>query len=113
MNENTFDELRNMVVYPHAGALKEAIAVFQLFEAKLAEAVGAFDQAGLWDVEGARSMADWLSVACGFSRHHGIGHRKGWRVHLQPDNTLVVTHPHGHTYNSPSPHSLRAQTIAA
>ena len=70
MNETTFDDLRNVVVYPHAGALKEAFVAFQLFEAKLCEAVGEFDHARLWDVEGARSMADWLTVACGFSRRN-------------------------------------------
>ena len=68
MNETTFDGLRNMMVYPHAGALKEAFTVLRVFEAKLSEAVGEFDHAELWDVEGARSMTDWLTTACGLSR---------------------------------------------
>ena len=43
-----------------ADALRELFAIRDRLDARLAVAVGAFDAAGLWDVDGDVSMAAWL-----------------------------------------------------
>src|SRR3954451_19858097 len=48
-------------------ALVEALALRHLLDARLAAAVGAFDAAGLWDLEAATSMTAWLRDRAGLS----------------------------------------------
>jgi len=45
-------------------ALVEAVGLIDRLSAKLAEAVGAFDAAGLWELDSAVSMTAWLRAHC-------------------------------------------------
>ena len=48
-------------------ALTEAFALLDKLTSKVTEAVGEFDAAELWDLDGATSMAAWLRVAARLS----------------------------------------------
>ncbi len=37
------------------------------------------------------------------SRHHHLLHKPGWHSTLDPDGTLTVTNPEGHTIRSKPP----------
>lgn len=47
--------------------LRRALQALDRVQAKLAVAIGAFDAAELWDVDGAHSMAAWLSSRAGLT----------------------------------------------
>jgi Domain of unknown function (DUF222) len=49
-------------------AIAAAFALRDRLDAKLADAVGAFDAADLWDIDGATSMTAWLRSRTGRSR---------------------------------------------
>ncbi len=57
------EEIERLSIPPDGAAIAAAVAVRDQLEAKIAEAVGAFDSASLWDLDGATSMTAWL-------RHH-------------------------------------------
>src|SRR5687768_2410176 len=44
-------------------ALAETLRLFDTFAAKIAKAVGEFDRAQLWDLDGSTSMRSWLRDA--------------------------------------------------
>src|SRR5215203_2125891 len=57
-----------LVVPPGGEALAELLRVRDLLEARVADAVAAFDGSGGWDVEGATSMTAWLADRGGMGR---------------------------------------------
>jgi len=59
------DELRIPVDGP---ALIEALGALDRLEAKISAAVGAFDEAELWDIDGATSMIAWMRDQAGMGR---------------------------------------------
>ncbi|MGI8684501.1 MAG: DUF222 domain-containing protein [Acidimicrobiales bacterium] len=63
-------------------ALQAVIALRDRLDATIAEAVGAFDAAALWDIDLATSMTAWLRSQAGMSRRdaaHLAGHAKRLR----------------------------------
>ena len=48
-------------------AIAEALALRDRLDARIAAAIGAFDRAGLWDVDGATSMTAWLRSTAGMT----------------------------------------------
>ncbi|HVF73846.1 MAG TPA: DUF222 domain-containing protein [Acidimicrobiales bacterium] len=54
--------------------------------------------------DGGTTSLDNLVLKC--SRHHHLGHQPGWSEKLEPDGTLVVTHPRGRTRSTRPPGSL-------
>jgi hypothetical protein len=49
-------------------ALAAAIALRDRFEARISDAVNAYDRAGLWELDGATSMTGWLADRGGMAR---------------------------------------------
>jgi hypothetical protein len=56
----------------HGDALAAVLGLRDRFDAHVATAVGRFDKAGLWDVEGATSMIAWLRDRGGASKQHAL-----------------------------------------
>jgi hypothetical protein len=52
-------------------------------------------------LDGGPTSLDNLTLQC--SRHHHLLHTPGWHAKLLPDNTLIVTTPHGRTLDSQPP----------
>ncbi|MDQ3757579.1 MAG: HNH endonuclease [Actinomycetota bacterium] len=52
-------------------------------------------------LEGGPTSLDNLVLKC--SRHHHLGHQRGWHEKLLPDGTLVVTDPAGRTRTTKPP----------
>ncbi len=63
MLEGLAGAIEELRIPPSGPAIAEAVALRDRLEAKIAEAVGAFDAASLWDLDAATSMTAWL-------RHH-------------------------------------------
>jgi len=57
-----------------------------------------------WEAGGATDLAN-LAGLC--ATHHGVVHRRGWALELEPDGTLVFRRPDGHTVTSPPPRRHR------
>ena len=49
-------------------ALTAAIALRDRLDARISDAVNAYDRAGLWELEGATSMTGWLADRAGMAR---------------------------------------------
>ena len=49
-------------------ALVRVLALRDQLDARIAAAVGAFDAAGLWDIDGSTSMVAWLRASAGMTR---------------------------------------------
>jgi Domain of unknown function (DUF222) len=54
-----------------------------------------------WVTRGGATALDNLTLQC--SRHHHLLHTPGWHAKLLPDNTLIVTTPHGRTLEGQPP----------
>ncbi|HSH58692.1 MAG TPA: hypothetical protein VK988_03425 [Acidimicrobiales bacterium] len=54
--ESLCREIDQVVVPPGGEAITEALALRDRLDAKITDAVGAFDAAGLWDLDSATSM---------------------------------------------------------
>jgi Domain of unknown function (DUF222) len=63
MFEALAEAIDRLSVPPCGQAITEALALRNRLDSKISEAVGAFDAAGLWDLDAATSMTAWL-------RHH-------------------------------------------
>ena len=57
-----------------------------------------------WDDGGQTDLAN-LAGLC--ATHHGVVHRQGWELELEPDGTLLFRRPDGHTLTSPPPRRHR------
>ncbi len=57
-----------------------------------------------WEAGGATDLAN-LAGLC--AAHHGVVHRRGWALELEPDGTLVFRRPDGHTVTSAPPRRHR------
>ena len=67
MFERLAAEIEAVGVPVDGAALVEGFALLDRLAAKLSAAVGAFDRAGLWDLDGAVSMTAWLREAARLS----------------------------------------------
>src|SRR5437879_1960412 len=56
--------VEDLEVPVHGEAIAAVLRLIDLATAKVCEAIGAFDRAGLWELDGATSMTAWL-------RHYG------------------------------------------
>jgi len=57
-----------------------------------------------WEQGGRTDLAN-LAGLC--ATHHGVVHRAGWSLRLEPDHTLVFTTPDGTILTSPPPRRHR------
>jgi hypothetical protein len=60
MLDELADVIDKLEIPVDAGALVRVLALRDQLDARIAEAVGAFDDAQLWDIDGATSMTAWL-----------------------------------------------------
>ncbi|MGH9165815.1 MAG: DUF222 domain-containing protein, partial [Acidimicrobiales bacterium] len=60
----TVDAVEELQIWPGAEELVQAVAVWDRLGAKVAAAVGAFDAAGLWQLEGSANLVAWLRSHC-------------------------------------------------
>ena len=60
-------EIEGMEIPIDRAALVEVFGLLDRLQATVAAAVGAFDEAELWDLDGATSMTAWLRAAAGLS----------------------------------------------
>ncbi len=60
MLEDLAEAIEKLRVPTEGAALAQLLALRDLLDARIAEAVGDFDAAGLWDLDGATSMTAWL-----------------------------------------------------
>jgi hypothetical protein len=61
-----------------------------------------------WETGGSTDLAN-LAGLC--ATHHGVVHRHGWDLELEPDGTLLFRRPDGHTLTSPPPRRHRPPPI--
>jgi hypothetical protein len=82
------DEVRNLTVPVDGPALAELLSVRDQLDAVVCEAVGAFDAAGLWDVDAATSLHAWLRVHAGMTNHQAAREARRARKLRQLPGTL-------------------------
>ena len=71
-------------------ALVQVLALRDRLDARIAEAVGAFDAAGLWDLDAATSMTAWLRASAGMtSRSAGRLSLLARRLHKLPTTSAA------------------------
>jgi hypothetical protein len=73
MFEGLRAEVESLVVPVDGDALAEAFGLFDRLAARLCESVAEFDEAGLWEVEGATSMTAWLADRARMGRRRAAG----------------------------------------
>jgi hypothetical protein len=66
-------EVESLVIPVDGDALAEAFALYDRLGARLCDAIGEFDGAGLWKVEGATSLTAWLAARVGMVRRRAAG----------------------------------------
>ena len=64
MFESLATEIHELLIPPCSDAITEVLALRDRLDAKISDAIGDFDRAGLWDLDSATSMTAWL-------RQHG------------------------------------------
>jgi hypothetical protein len=62
MLDGLAEAIDGVVIHPDAGELAGALGLRDRLDAKISAAVGEFDKAELWDVDGSVSMAAWLRI---------------------------------------------------
>ncbi len=67
MFEALAEEIEQLDIPPAGDAIAEAVALRDRLEARISEAVGAFDAAELWDLDAATSMTAWLRANAGMT----------------------------------------------
>src|ERR671911_1572090 len=93
-------------------ALATVIALRDRLEARISDAVNAYDRAGLWELDGATSMTGWLADRGGMARARAAATaaraRKIARLSLTPqawrdgllsggEGEAIAAHLHSHT----------------
>ena len=66
--EDLAEAIENLDVSVDGAALVRVLALRDQLDARIAEAVGAFDAAQLWDIEGATSMTAWLRASASMTK---------------------------------------------
>jgi hypothetical protein len=66
--EDLAEAIEGLDVPVDGAAIVQVLALRDRLDARIAEAVGAFDAAGLWDIDGATSMTAWLRASADMTR---------------------------------------------
>jgi hypothetical protein len=66
--EDLAEAIEGLDIPVNGAAILQALALRDQFDARIAEAGGAFDAARLWDIDGATSMTAWLRASAGMTR---------------------------------------------
>ncbi|MGI8662469.1 MAG: hypothetical protein ACR2LQ_04550 [Acidimicrobiales bacterium] len=56
------EAIENATISPDSDELTEVLALCDLLDARVSWALGEFDSAGLWDLDGRVSLRDWIRV---------------------------------------------------
>ncbi|MGI8662344.1 MAG: DUF222 domain-containing protein [Acidimicrobiales bacterium] len=56
------EAIENATIAPDSDELTEVLALCDLLDARVSAALGEFDSAGLWDLDGRVSLRDWIRV---------------------------------------------------
>ncbi len=87
MFEGLAAEIRSLNLRVDGDALAEALALYDELGARLTEALGAFDAAELWELDGATSLTGWLAERARLSRRRAAG----WALQARKLTSLPVT----------------------